>query len=257
MIIHAKVPVIPLSIIMPTLDEEYVLPKTLSTLQGQNFDSPVEVILSDGGSRDATLETFERSTCSWGSMEWMTRVVVASRCGRATQLNAGARVATGEVLLFLHADTWLPPGSLHAIIEAVGDPRVVGGGFRLRFNEPGALLRVIAGYATARSMLRGVHYGDQAMFVRRQAFEDLGGFPEIPLFEDLALSKALRRRGRVVTLPLPVITSARRLGRGGVVRTAARFAWLKIRYALGADPERLKEEHPDVRSSPWDHSRAR
>src|SRR5206468_4036425 len=112
-----------------------------------------------------TLETFRRSTRSWGSIGWTTRVVVASRVGRATQMNAGVQVASGEVLLFLHADTCLPPGSLRAVVQAVGDPRVVGGGFRLRFSETGALLRMIAGYATARSLLRGVHYGDQAMFV--------------------------------------------------------------------------------------------
>ncbi len=257
MIIHAKVPVLPLSIVIPTLDEEYVLPETLSSLQEQNFDTPLELILSDGGSRDTTLDVFARSSGALASRGWISRLVVAPRPGRATQLNAGARVATGRTLLFLHADTRLSPGSFDAIMRAVADPRVVGGGFRLRFSESGLLLRAIAGYATARSLLARVHYGDQAMFVRRSVFEILGGFPEISLFEDLEFSREMRRCGRVVTLPLAASTSARRLGQGGVGRTAARFAWLKLRYALGADPERLKREYPDVRSTPWSQSRVR
>jgi len=109
------------------------------------------------------------------------------------------------------------------------------------------LLRVISGYATARSFLRRVHYGDQAMFIRRSVFEELGGFQEVPLFEDLRLAKVLRARGRVVTLPLSAVTSARRLRQCGVARTAVRFAWFKLRDALGADPARLKADYPDVR----------
>lgn len=247
MIIHAKVPVFPLSIIIPTLDEEYVLPDALASLERQNFDLPFEVILSDGGSRDGTVATFERLTRSWPARSGPALVVAAPSPGRAVQMNAGARAARGDVLLFLHADTCLPPGAARAVAGALIDPGVVGGGFRHRFRESGPLLRVISGYATARSVLRGIHYGDQAMFVRRSVFDALGGFPDVPLFEDLRLSKALRARGRVVTLPLPAITSARRLRQGGVLRTAARFAWLKLRNGLGADPARLKADYPDVR----------
>ena len=109
------------------------------------------------------------------------------------------------------------------------------------------MLRLISAWASARSRLLGVHYGDQAIFVRRPVFLALGGFPEIPLFEDLRLSRALRRRGEVCTVPLAVTTSARRLREGGIARTAARFAWLKLRHRLGADPARLKAGYPDAR----------
>ena len=247
MIIHAKVPAFPLSVIMPTLDEEYVLPEALASLERQNFDLSLEVILSDGGSGDGTVATFERLTRSWPARSLAARVVVCPRPGRAAQMNAGARVARGDILLFLHADTSLLADAARAVMGALIDQEVVGGGFRHRFRESGILLRAISGYVTARSVVRRIHYGDQAMFVRRSVFDDLGGFPDIPLFEDLRLSRALRARGRVVTLSLPAITSARRLRQGGVVRTAARFAWLKLRDALGADPARLKADYPDVR----------
>ena len=117
----------------------------------------------------------------------------------------------------------------------------------MRFRDPGLLLRVIAAWATMRSRLQRIHYGDQAVFVRRTVFEALGGFPDLPLFEDLRFARALRRRGGVRTVPLSVNTSARRLLEGGVARTALRFAWIKLRHACGADPERLKSEYPDVR----------
>jgi len=246
-IIHAKVPVFPLSIIMPTLDEEYVLPDALASLGRQNFDLSLEVILSDGGSGDRTVASFERLTRSWPARSLAARVVVSQRPGRAAQMNAGARVARGDILLFLHADTSLPPDAARTVMGALIDREVVGGGFRHRYRESGTLLRIISAYATARSVLRGIHYGDQALFVRHSVFDKLGGFPDVPLFEDLRLSKALRARGRVVTLPLTAITSARRLSQGGVARTAARFAWLKLRDALGADPARLKADYPDVR----------
>ena len=247
MIIHAKVPVFPLSIIVPTLDEEYVLPDALASLERQNFDHPFEVILSDGGSRDRTVAIFERATRGWPARGRAAGVVVSPIPGRASQMNSGARAARGAVLLFLHADTWLPPDAARAVVGALSDERIVGGGFRHRFRETDLLLRVISAYATTRSVLRRVHFGDQAMFVRRSVFDDVGGFPGIPLFEDLRFSKALRLRGRVVTLPLHSTTSARRLRQGGVARVAARFAWLKLRNAFGADPERLKAGYPDVR----------
>src|SRR5207249_5018816 len=217
---------------MPTLDEEYVLPEALASLERQNFDLSLEVILSDGGSGDGTVATFERLTRSWPARSLAARVVVCPRPGRAAQMNAGARVARGDILLFLHADTSLLADAARAVMGALIDQEVVGGGFRHRFRESGILLQLISAYATARSVLRGIHYGDQAMFIRRSVFDALGGFPDVPLFEDLRLSKALRAHGRVVTLPLAAITSARRLSQGGVARTAARFVWLKLLHAF-------------------------
>jgi rSAM/selenodomain-associated transferase 2 len=240
-------PVPALSVVVPALDEEAAIPELFLGLEAQAGWPSLEVVLADGGSRDGTLVKFAERTRSWPARGWTARAIVSPQTGRAAQMNAGARLARGQAFLFLHADTRLPSGALRAVAAALADPGVVGGGFRHRFKEPGILLRLISAGATARSLIRGIHYGDQGMFLRRPVFEALGGFPEVPLFEDLRLARALRRRGRVVTLALAVETSARRLRQGGVGRTAARFAWLKLRHALGADPARLKAGYPDVR----------
>jgi len=247
MIIHVPVPVARLTMVIPALNEADALPDTLRSLEIQAAGPPFEVILADGGSQDGTAALFLNITRGWPPRQRTARVVACPRPGRGEQMNAGARAAAGDALIFLHADTCLPPGATRAVAQALGDPTVVGGGFRHAFSESGPLLRVISLYATARSILRGIHYGDQAIFARRSVFEALGGFTAEPLFEDLRLSRGLRTRGRVVTLPLSVSTSARRLRQGGVARTAARFAWLKLRHALGADPSRLKGRYPDVR----------
>ena len=133
------------------------------------------------------------------------------------------------------------------MIEALEDPAVVGGGFRHSFKETGMLLRFISTWATARSRLTGIHLGDQAIFVRRSRFESIGGFPDIPLFEDLDLWRGLRPHGRIVTVPLSISTSARRLIETGPLRMALRFARLEVRHALGIDPARLRDDYPDVR----------
>lgn len=247
MIIHAPVPVARLAIVIPAIDEVGALPETLASLPRQESDPPFEVVLADGGSRDGTVVRFRELARDWPSHGHTARVVPCPRPGRAEQMNAGARAAAGEVLVFLHADTQLPPGATLAVLRALANPAVVGGGFRHSYSEPGILLRIISSWATARSLLLGIHYGDQAIFARRSVYEAIGGFPCEPLFEDLGLSRRLRARGRVVTLPLAASTSARRLRRGGVARTAARFAWFKLRHALGAHSSRLKARYPDVR----------
>jgi rSAM/selenodomain-associated transferase 2 len=247
MIIHAPVAGDRLSIVIPALNEAEALPGTLQSLAQQDDAPPFEVILADGGSRDGTAALFLNIIRGWPARQRMARLVDCPRRGRGEQMNAGARVATGDALIFLHADTHLPPGATRAVARALDDPEIVGGGFRHAFSETGILLGIISFYATARSTLRGIHYGDQAIFARRSVFEALGGFTPEPLFEDLRLSQRLRRRGRVVTLPLAISTSPRRLRQGGVTRTAARFAWLKLRHALGTDPSRLKARYPDVR----------
>jgi rSAM/selenodomain-associated transferase 2 len=247
MIIQEKVPAFPLSIIIPALDEEKALPGTLKSLEKQADDPPFEVVLSDGGSTDATIALFRAATGPWPQGQRPVRCVVCPQAGRAAQMNMGARAATGKALLFLHADTLLPPGGTRAVVQALTDPSVVAGGFRHAFMERGVILRLISFWATARSRLAGIHLGDQAMFVRRAAFEAVGGFPDVPLFEDLRLSRALRARGRTVTLPLSAATSARRLLQAGVLRMGFRFAWLELRHAFRADPARLKKDYPDVR----------
>jgi GT2 family glycosyltransferase len=162
-------------------------------------------------------------------------------------MNMGAATAQGKALLFLHADTRLPPGATLAVTRALTDAAVAGGGFRHSFDETGAILGLISCWATARSRLLRIHLGDQAMFVRRALFERVGRFPEVPLFEDLFLARKIRRAGRVVTLPLAVRTSARRLLKGGIIKTGLLFARLRVRLALGADVTRLRQLYPDIR----------
>jgi rSAM/selenodomain-associated transferase 2 len=236
-----------ISVVLPCLDEHEALPQAVAGVLGQITNEPLELILADGGSRDGTIEAFLDLTRNCVARGWAAKVVVSERSGRAAQMNAGARVATGDSLLFLHADTWLNPAAVRAVLQALRDPRVAGGGFRHSFRERSAILKLISLWATGRSILRGIHYGDQAMFIRREVFEAVGGFPEIPLFEDLELARAMKTRGRVTTLPMAAVTSARRLRRGGVLKTGLLFAWLRLRYALGADPARLKAVYPDVR----------
>lgn len=243
-----------ISVVLPTLDEEAALPATLAALRDQVEAPPFEVILADGGSRDATVALFEASF-AWrvegsgagAGADPGGRVVRCTARGRAAQMNAGAALARGDVLLFLHADTLLPSRGLAAVAAALEAPRVAGGGFRLRYLEPDARLRLVASWATLRSRLTGIHYGDQGMFLRRDLFRRLGGFPPLPLFEDLRLARRLRKEGTVITLSYAVRTSGRRLLQGGVLRTCLRFAWLKARHALGAAPGALWRGYPDVR----------
>jgi len=246
-IIQDKVSAFPLSIIIPALNEAEGLKNVLAGLEGQGCETPFEVLLVDGGSTDATIGRFLDLTSGWGSVGRGARPLSSPRPDRAAQMNMGAAAAAGKALLFLHADTRLPPGAVPAVLEALGDPGVAGGGFRHSFDSPGFLLRVISIWATARSRLTGVHLGDQGVFVRRSAFEAVGGFPDVPLFEDLYLARRLKRVGRIVTLPLAVRTSARRLLAGGVLRTGMQFAWLRIRLALGANVDRLAASYRDVR----------
>ncbi|HET6277958.1 MAG TPA: TIGR04283 family arsenosugar biosynthesis glycosyltransferase, partial [Candidatus Polarisedimenticolia bacterium] len=236
-----------ISIVLPAVNEEAALPGTLDAIARQREAPPFEVILADGGSIDRTVATFARLTRDWDSRRAAARVVVCDRAGRAVQMNAGAAAARGAVILFLHADTALPDGALRAVSQAMADDAVSGGGFALAFAEGGALLRLIAAWATWRSRLLRIHYGDQAPFVRRPVFDRIGGVPRMALFEDLELARAVKRAGRAVSLPLAVATSARRLREAGIARTALRFAWLKLRYALGGDPSSLRRDYPDIR----------
>jgi rSAM/selenodomain-associated transferase 2 len=217
-----------LSIIIPTWREARNLGPLLASL-GADFGQD-EIIVADGGSDDGSREAvrgFPRVT------------LLDSARGRARQMNTGARAATGEVLLFLHADTRLPPGARSAIVDALGDPRVVAGRFDVRFDNPGPAFRMIGALMNARSRLSGISTGDQAIFVRRSVFNTLGGYAEIPLMEDVELTRRLKRAGRLAALRLPVTTAARKWEREGVVRTILLMWTLRLLYACGVSPARL------------------
>ena len=198
-----------------------------------------ETIVVDGGSRDATCDVVRAHPAA--------RMMTAPR-GRGPQLNAGARAATGDVLLFLHADVTLPRDALAWIARVLAEPDAIAGAFRVRTvadagsNPLGPLLRI----ADLRSRYTRLPYGDQALFVRRDAFEAAGGFPDEPLMEDVAFARRLRRAGRLVTVPAYVRASGRRFLRRPVASVVAMWTFPTL-YRLGVPPRTLARLYGDPR----------
>ncbi|MFO1310907.1 MAG: TIGR04283 family arsenosugar biosynthesis glycosyltransferase [Burkholderiales bacterium] len=216
-----------LCIVVPVLDEAPRIGSLLARLQPMR-ERGVRIVVADGGSRDASAEIARAGA---------DRVLVAPR-GRASQMNAGAACCTAAIVLFLHADTVLPEDGDRHVLEAVARG-ARWGRFDVRIDDRRAVFRVVESMMNLRSRLTGVATGDQAIFVRRDLFESVGGYPAIALMEDVALAKALRRHGRCACLRARVVTSARRWNRHGVWRTIALMWWLRAAYFLGADPSRL------------------
>lgn len=215
-----------LSIIIPTVDEGERIGALLATLPRL---PDVEIIVVDGGSRDGTAAI---------AREQGVRVLLTER-GRARQMNAGAAVSRGRLLLFLHADTQVPQGFVPRLLAAMNDRRVVGGAFALRFDERTAVLRCIEALAGLRARLFRRPSGEQAIFVRRRDFEALGGFPDQPVGEGMALLRRLRARGRLALLPEAAIASARRWCEHGVMRTMLRDQAMRIGLRLSVAPDRI------------------
>ena len=217
-----------LSVVVPVLNEAAHVERLLTGLVRTCPEA--EVIVVDGGSTDGTSDLVRR----------FPRVtLVEAEPGRARQMNAGARIATGSALLFLHADTTLPPGAQGAIQDALCSSDVVGGRFDVRFDNARPIFKLIAAMMNMRSRLSGICTGDQALFVRRSTYDALGGYRNIPLMEDIDLSRRLKRQGRVACLRLRVITSARKWEREGVLRTIALMWTLRLLYHVGVHPARL------------------
>jgi rSAM/selenodomain-associated transferase 2 len=223
-----------LSIVVPTLEEEDALPATLARVR----TAPVhELIVVDGGSRDRTQTVAAR---------YADRVLQAP-AGRASQMNAGAAAASGDVLLFLHADTLLPADFTLAIARALADAATIGGRFDVRLEGASRLLPIVAAAINWRSRWTRIATGDQAIFVRRHAFDVVGGYAAVPLFEDVCLTTALKHRGRIACLRERVVTSGRRWERRGALRTIVLMWSLRLGYALGVSPTRLRRFYEEVR----------
>lgn len=222
------------SIIVPVLNEAKVIESLLAHLLA--LEGEHEVIVVDGGSSDETVAIASRSV----------RVISAER-GRARQMNAGAREAKGETLLFLHADCRLPAGAVPAIEAALADPACVGGCFTLALDDDGLIYRLISVLTSLRMKLTGRMTGDEGIFVRRETFERLGGFRDIPLMEDWDFGPRLGSLGQVRQLPLRITASARRWKKWGLWRTFWLMRKLRFLYLLGVPPDELRKLYDDVR----------
>jgi len=220
-----------ISIVVPVLNEAAEIVVALSALQTLRTGG-AELIVADGGSNDATVAL---------ATPLADRVIAAPR-GRASQMNAGAGAALGDVLLFLHADSALPDGAATLVAEALRGGRAWGR-FDVRIEGRSIWLPVVAALMNRRSRLTGIATGDQAMFVTGQAFRAVGGFPDIPLMEDIALSQRLLKYSRPACLTARATTSGRRWERHGVWRTILKMWRLRLRFFLGADPRQLAREY--------------
>jgi len=234
----------PISVIIPTLNEERTIMATLAHTATLGFD---ELIVVDGGSLDQTpvlVESYRRRTQS--PAQSPVRLVTAP-CGRARQMNEGAKASGGEILLFLHADTQLPDDAKTMIDTTLADQRMVGGRFDVRFDRPSMWGTIISRMMNWRSRLSGIATGDQALFVRRPIFEQMGGFADMPLMEDIEFSRRLKRKGATAALTATVTTSFRRWERHGPFRTILLMWTLRFLYWIGISPSHLVKWYKAVR----------
>lgn len=223
-----------ISVIIPTLNEAAIIEKTLT---GLPIHDRVERIVVDGSSSDGTAAL---------AKPFADRILVTEP-GRARQMNAGARAAGGEVFLFFHADSRLDEGGFREMIDALEDPAVVGGAFRLAIDSTRPSLRIVEIAANLRTRLTGIPYGDQGIFVRRSVFERVGGFPDLPVMEDLEFARRLKRAGKIALLSRPMMTSSRRWDREGVGYSTVRNQIFVLLYYLGIPPARLSRWYRAVR----------
>jgi len=215
-----------LSVIIPTLNEGATLEKTLKNLQqGKN----IEIIVADGGSRDETATI---------AIHQGAKLVEVSG-GRAAQLNRGAAESRGKYLLFLHADTLLPNNFDRQIISTLENPDITAGAFRFKTNHPGKAMRIVEWGTNMRSTLFQTPYGDQGLFMERQVFDEIGGYPLLPIMEDFAFVRRIRQRGTIITLPAEAITSARRWQKLGIIRTTLINQLMVAGFFLKISPEKL------------------
>lgn len=220
-----------LSIVIPVLDEAERIGGHLAALRTLRAEG-VEVVVVDGGSSDGTL------ACA----ATLADQAIVARRGRARQMNAGAAAARGSVLLFLHADTALPQGACRAIAAAI-EGGAQWGRFDVRIAGRHFMLRLVAAMMNWRSRLTGIATGDQAIFIRREAFDAVGGYPDIPLMEDIRLSALLRRRSPPACLRLRVTTSGRRWDTHGILRTVLTMWCLRLAFFFGVSPDRLARRY--------------
>jgi rSAM/selenodomain-associated transferase 2 len=223
-------------VVIPTLDEEDGIGACIAALAPVSA-AGCEIIVSDGGSAD---DTRARAAAAGAR-------VLTSQTGRARQLNAGAAAASGRWLAFLHADTRVPAAACERLLRQSREARPAWGRFDVRLSGPGAALRVIEAAMNWRSRLSGIATGDQLIFVHRDLFAAVGGFPDLALMEDVAISARLRRRMRPLCCRERICTSSRKWRRDGVLKTVLLMWRLRLAFALGADPRGLARRYYGAR----------
>lgn len=216
-----------ISIIIPVLNEEKNISAALENVERLNGEK--EIIVVDGGSIDNTMDIVKKK----GIM------LLSSQKGRGCQMNRGAEIANGDTLLFLHADTTLPENAITRIAETIKNHKIVGGRFDVRFDDDRFVFKLIAFLMNWRSRLTGIFTGDQAIFIRKSVFKDIGGYLEIPLMEDIALSKKMKRTGRVACLGDSTITSAKKWKEEGIIKTILLMWFLRLLYFFKISPRFL------------------
>ncbi|BDI14859.1 glycosyl transferase family 2 [Nostoc cf. commune SO-36] len=217
-----------ISIIIPAINEAVNIKEAIATTQPS---TNIEVMVVDSGSNDGTVEIAK----SLG-----VKVISSFPPGRAVQMNAGVLAASGDILLFLHADTRLPTGFDEMIRTALQQPGAVAGAFKLQIDASLLSLRWVEWGVNVRSHIYQMPYGDQGIFLTKEVFQQIGNFPELPIMEDFELMRRLKRVGRIVIIPTPVVTSARRWLQKGVFKTTLLNQIVIIAYLIGVSPERVR-----------------
>jgi len=219
-----------ISVIIPVLDERQSIRRCIGEVLSEAATS--EIIVCDGGSTDGMPDIVE---------EFGDRgvILVRTRKGRGTQMNAGASTASRDILLFLHADTRLERGWHDAVIQALDDPAVAGGAFSLRIDNPKKQYRLIESWVKCRCRLFTLPYGDQAIFMKRNVFERIGRYKDIPLMEDVDIAERMKSAGRIVILGKRAVTDARRWEKEGWLYTSLRNQLIRWLYRIGVDPHKL------------------
>jgi rSAM/selenodomain-associated transferase 2 len=223
-----------IGVVVPVWNESAVLANCMNNCAQSGAD---DMVFVDGGSTDGSQELLRVSGMRW----------IRARRGRASQMNAGAGVIDSDIILFLHADTDICSSHIEAVRRVMSGPDYVGGRFDLRLGGEHPGLAAVAALINLRSRLSRISTGDQAIFVRRSVFEDMGGFTDMPLMEDVEFCRRLKHRGRIACLHHSITTSGRRWEKHGLLRTVMLMAWLRLRFWLGADPAALARLYRDAR----------